>query len=123
VLLSIVARIACATVLLAAGVLAVVARGPLDEIMDTSFVPVAVMGGPVQVARVCRRRMAGALWTSYDASFPDRWVEAMKRRSRAGGEPAKARRRKSVTLKRRNAPKVTRADGRCVSPRRATYPL
>jgi hypothetical protein len=64
VLLSIVARIACATVLLAAGVLAVVARGPLDEIMDTSFVAVAVMGGPVQVARVCRRRMAGALWTS-----------------------------------------------------------
>ena len=33
----------------------------------------------------------------------------MKRRSRAGGEPAKARRRKAVTLKRRNAPKVTRS--------------
>jgi GAF domain-containing protein len=33
----------------------------------------------------------------------------MKRRSRAGGEPAKARRRKSVTLKHRNAPKVTRS--------------
>ena len=31
--------------------------------------------------------MAGALWTSYDASFPAIWVEAMKRRSRAGGEP------------------------------------
>ena len=45
VLLSIVARVACATVLLAAGVSAAVARGPLDEIMDTSFVAVAVMGG------------------------------------------------------------------------------
>jgi GAF domain-containing protein len=33
----------------------------------------------------------------------------MKRRSRAGGEPAKARRRKAVTLKHRNAPKVTRS--------------
>ena len=44
-LLSIVARVACATVLLAAGVSAAVARGPLDEIMDTSFVVVAVMGG------------------------------------------------------------------------------
>jgi len=31
--------------------------------------------------------MAGALWTSYDTSFPAIWVEAMKRRSRAGGEP------------------------------------
>jgi molybdopterin biosynthesis enzyme len=31
--------------------------------------------------------MAGALWTSYDTSFPAMWVEAMKRRSRAGGEP------------------------------------
>ncbi len=31
----------------------------------------------------------------------------MRRRSRAGGEPAKTRRRKTVTLKRRNAPKVT----------------
>jgi hypothetical protein len=53
--------------------------------------------------------MAGALWTSYDASFPAIWVEAMKRRSGAGGEPAKARRRKSVTLKHRNAPKVMRS--------------
>ena len=44
-LLSIVARVACATVLLAAGVSATVARGPLDEIMNTSFVVVAVMGG------------------------------------------------------------------------------
>jgi hypothetical protein len=31
----------------------------------------------------------------------------MRRRSRAGGEPVKTRRRKTVTLKRRNAPKVT----------------
>jgi hypothetical protein len=33
----------------------------------------------------------------------------MKRRSRAGGEPIKARRRKTVTLKRRNAPKAVRS--------------
>ena len=33
----------------------------------------------------------------------------MRRRSRAGREPIKARRRKAVTLKRRNAPKVTRS--------------
>ena len=33
----------------------------------------------------------------------------MKRRSRAGGQPVKARRRKAVTLKHRNAPKVTRS--------------
>jgi hypothetical protein len=33
----------------------------------------------------------------------------MNRRSRAGGQPVKARRRKAVTLKRRNAPKVTRS--------------
>ena len=32
----------------------------------------------------------------------------MKRRSRAGGEPVKARRRKAVTLKRRNGPKTVR---------------
>ena len=32
----------------------------------------------------------------------------MKRRSRAGGQPVKARRRKTVTLKRRNAPKAGR---------------
>ena len=31
----------------------------------------------------------------------------MRRRSRAGGEPVKTRRRKAVTVKRRNAPKVT----------------
>jgi hypothetical protein len=53
--------------------------------------------------------MAGALWTSYHASFPARWVEAMKKPSRAGGKPAKAPRRKAVTLKHRNAPKVTRS--------------
>ena len=50
--------------------------------------------------------MAGALWTSYDGSFPAIWVEAMKRRSRAGGEPVKARRRKRVTLEHRKAPKA-----------------
>jgi hypothetical protein len=50
VLLSIVARVACATVLLAAGVSAAVARGPLDEIMDTGFLhswPEAEGQGPV----------------------------------------------------------------------------
>jgi len=52
--------------------------------------------------------MAGALWTGYDPSFPARWVEAMKRRSRAGGEPVKARRRKRVTLEHRKAPKAAR---------------
>jgi|SRR5271169_277336 len=35
----------------------------------------------------------------------------MSRRSRAGGEPAKARRRKAVTLKRRSAPKALRGRG------------
>ena len=34
--------------------------------------------------------MAGAFWTSYDASFPAVWVEAMKKPSRAGSKPAKA---------------------------------
>ena len=32
----------------------------------------------------------------------------MRRHSRAGGEPGKARRRKTVTLKRRNVPKAVR---------------
>ena len=50
--------------------------------------------------------MAGALWTSYDASFPAIWVEAMKRRSRAGGKPAKARPRKALKPKGRSAPKA-----------------
>ena len=36
----------------------------------------------------------------------------MKRRSRAGGQPVKARRRKAVTLKRRTAPKAVRRHGR-----------
>ena len=35
----------------------------------------------------------------------------MRRRSRAGGEPVKTRRRKTVTLKRRNAPKAVRRRG------------
>ena len=35
----------------------------------------------------------------------------MRRRSRAGGEPVKTRRRKTVTLKRRNAPKAVRRSG------------
>jgi hypothetical protein len=50
--------------------------------------------------------MAGALWTSYDASFPAIWVEAMKKPSRAGGKPAKAQRRKALKLKGRNAPRA-----------------
>jgi class 3 adenylate cyclase/putative methionine-R-sulfoxide reductase with GAF domain len=55
--------------------------------------------------------MAGALWTSYDASFPAIWVEAMKKPSRAGGKPVKARRDKTVTLKHRNGPKTVRRRG------------
>jgi hypothetical protein len=50
--------------------------------------------------------MAGALWTSYDASFPARWVEAMKKPSRAGGKPAKARPRGALKPKGRSAPKA-----------------
>jgi class 3 adenylate cyclase len=73
---------------------------------------------PLWLRRACSRTgqrwvrtgpMVGALWTSYDASFPAIWVEAMKRRSRAGGQPVKARRRKAVMLKHRYAPKVTRS--------------
>jgi hypothetical protein len=52
--------------------------------------------------------MAGALWTGYDASFPAIWVEAMKKPSRAGGKPAKARPRKALKLKGQNAPKPVR---------------
>ena len=48
--------------------------------------------------------MVGALSTSYDASFPAIWVEAMKRRSRAGGKPAK-RPRSALKPRGRNAPK------------------
>ena len=55
--------------------------------------------------------MAGALWTSYDASFPAIWVKAMKKPSRAGGKPIKARRRKAATLKRRNGLKSVRRRG------------
>ena len=55
--------------------------------------------------------MAGATLTSYDASFPARWVEAMKKPSRAGGKPAKARPRKALKLKGRNAPKAVSRRG------------
>ena len=51
--------------------------------------------------------MAGALWTSYDASFLARWVEAMKKPSRAGGKAAKARPRKALQLKRHSVPEAT----------------
>ena len=51
--------------------------------------------------------MAGALWTSYDASFPARWAEAVKKPSRAGGKPAKARPRKALQLKRHSVPEAT----------------
>ena len=50
--------------------------------------------------------MAGALSTGYDASFPARWVEAMKRRSRAGGKRAKAPPSKASKLKRHAVPKA-----------------
>jgi hypothetical protein len=49
--------------------------------------------------------MVGAVWTSYDASFPARWVEAMKKPSRAGGKPAKARPHSALKPRGRNAPK------------------
>jgi class 3 adenylate cyclase len=50
--------------------------------------------------------MVGALWTGYDASFPAIWVEAMKRRRRAGSRPAKSRPSKSLKLKRHAVPKA-----------------
>ena len=50
--------------------------------------------------------MAAARWTSYHASFPARWVEAMKKPSRAGGKPAKARPRKALKRKGGSAPKA-----------------
>ena len=53
--------------------------------------------------------MAGALWTSYDASFPAIWVEAMKKPSRAGGKPAKAKPRSAPKLKGRSASKAVPA--------------
>ena len=53
--------------------------------------------------------MAGATVTRYDASFPAIRADAMKRRSRAGGKPPKARPRKALTVKGRKASKaVTR---------------
>jgi hypothetical protein len=53
--------------------------------------------------------MAGATVTRYDASFPAIRADAMKRRSRAGGKPSKARPRKALTVKGRKASKaVTR---------------
>ena len=55
--------------------------------------------------------MAGALWTSYDASFPAIWVEAMKKPSRAGGKPAKARPSKASKLKRSSVPKAVHRSG------------
>jgi len=58
--------------------------------------------------------MAGALWTSYDASFPAKWVEAMKKPSRAGGKAAKTRPRKALKRRGRSAPKVV--------PRRGSAP-
>ena len=61
--------------------------------------------------------------TGYDAPQPT--GDAMKRRSRAGGEPIKARRRKAPKPKRRNAPKAVpsfrpylqRCRGRSAHPR------
>src|ERR1700730_9071923 len=55
--------------------------------------------------------MAGALWTSYDASFPAIWVESMKKRSRAGGKPARARPRKTAKPKKRSASKAISSGG------------
>jgi two-component system, NtrC family, sensor kinase len=55
--------------------------------------------------------MAGALRTSYDASLPATWVEAMKKSSRAGGKPAKVRRRSGLKPKARSAPKAMRRRG------------
>ena len=52
--------------------------------------------------------MAGAPWTSYDTSFPARWVEAVKKPSRAGGKPAKARPRKALKPKGHNVSKPHR---------------
>jgi two-component system, NtrC family, sensor kinase len=49
--------------------------------------------------------MAGALWTSYDASFTA-GAEAMKTPSDAGRKPAKARPRKALKPKGRSAPRA-----------------
>ena len=79
---------------------------PLDTI-TASDAPDSFRGVP-DPAQLRPEPMAGALRTGYDPSFPA-MGGGMKKRSRAGGEPAKARRRKSVTLKHRNAPTVTRS--------------
>ena len=50
--------------------------------------------------------MADALWTGYDASFPARWVEAMKKPSKAGSKSAKAQPSKSLKLKPDTVPKA-----------------
>jgi hypothetical protein len=47
--------------------------------------------------------MAGALWTSYDASFPA-MGGGMKKRFKGGARPAKARPRKTLKRKGRNVP-------------------
>ena len=58
------------------------------------------------------------LWTRYDASFPSHRVEAMKKRSRAGGKPAKARRRTALKPKGRSAPKALPRRGSSLLARR-----
>ena len=62
--------------------------------------------------------MAGATFTRYDAAQSMR-VEAMKKRSRAGGEPVKTRRRKEVTAKRRKEPKSARRRGSSAADQKA----
>jgi len=49
--------------------------------------------------------MAGAPWTGYDPRSQPRWVEAMKKPSRAGGKRAKALPRNALKPRGRNAPK------------------
>ena len=53
--------------------------------------------------------MAGATVTRYDASFSAIRADAMKRRSRAGGKPAKAKPRSAPKLKGRSAFKAVPA--------------
>ena len=50
--------------------------------------------------------MAGATLTRYDALVGRVWVEAMKQPFRAGGKPAKVRRRSALKPKGRSAPKA-----------------
>jgi hypothetical protein len=47
----------------------------------------------------------------------------MRRRSRAGGEPVKARRRRAATLKRRNGPKTVRRNSSAASQETKVAPL